>query len=538
MKRRTQRFLPATLVLLCGLLAWWFASGGRAAKPAAAPLPAKVAFTPKPVPAPRPVVAAPRDEFPDGTTVEAFASCNEGEVILRFPSDESYGSFLHALGGSPVRLLGRLDRLQALRLGYGHQEDLEALLDGENITTYDSLSRFPAAPRPGGGAAADALGFGDEVLPWLGIDGDNSRWGAGVKVAILDSGILPHPALPSEIRSIEIIPFPDDPGETEGHGTAVASLVAGNGGPVRGVAPAAELISVRIVDERGTSDAFAIAAGILAAMDAGAQLINLSLGTTDDIPLIAAAVVMAQQAGIVIVASSGNDGAAEASFPASYAGVISVGAVDATRRRLAFSNLGSWLSLTAPGHLVDAAWSGGRVLRMSGTSASAPLVCGAIAAAMSDGSGQRLDAATAARWVVSLSDDAGAPGQDPEYGAGILNVARVINRGIPNLQDAAIVSQRLVTGTAPGNPLKLDLTIQNRGTAILINPLVEIRMAGYVTPLTATTLAPGAVHTFSVPVQQAVNDRQITVSSSVAVARGEIDIHPENNTRTDRFFLR
>ncbi len=526
--------MPGILVLLCGLLGWWLArdAAARVAEKPRREAPAPPRRTHAPA-LPRSAKASTRDQFPDGATVEVFASCNPGETILRFPSGESYDAFLSALRRSPVRLLDRLDRLLALRLGHDAFSDLADLLDEENITVYSSLSRFPELPKPGGGAATDALPFGDRVLPWLGITDPNPRWGAGVKVAVLDSGILPHPALPTVSRSIEIVPFPDDLAAAHGHGTSVASLIAGNHPMARGVAPAVELISIRVIDERGASDAFSISAGIIAAMDAGADIMNLSLGTDADVPLIGEAIRMALEAGIVIVASSGNKGEAEARFPASYAGVISVGAVDAGRRRLAFSNLGSWLSLTAPGEGVNAAWTGDRFVKTSGTSVSAPLVTGAIAATMSDGSGRRLDARRAAEIVLAHTDDAGPPGHDAEYGAGILNLGRVMNRDIPHLHDAAIASQRIVPAAATGGRDEIQVTIQNRGTAILANTGVEIVTPWGRSPFNIASLAPGAIHTVSLPFD--FSQPPIEVTTRLTLSSSHSDLHPENNTRTDRF---
>ncbi len=535
MKPALRRLIPGIFVLLCGLLGWWLARDASARvteKPRReAPAPPRRTHAPE---LPRSAKASTRDQFPDGATVEVFSSCNPGETILRFPSGESYGAFLSALRRSPVLLLDQLDRLHALRLGHDDFSDLADLLDEENITIYSSLSRFPALPKPGGGAAADALAFGDRVLPWLGITNPNPHWGAGVKVAVLDSGILPHPALPIVSRSIEIVPFPDDLAAIHGHGTSVASLIAGNHPMARGVAPAVELISIRVIDERGASDAFSIAAGILAAMDAGTDIMNLSLGTDADVPLIGEAIRMALEAGIVIVASSGNEGAAEARFPASYAGVISVGAVDANRRRLAFSNLGSWLSLTAPGEGVNAAWTGDRFVKTSGTSASAPLVAGAIAATMSDGSGRRLDARRAAEIVLAHTDDTGPPGHDAEYGAGILNLGRVMNRDIPHLHDAAIASQRLVPATETGGRDEIQVTIQNRGTAVLANTGVEISTPWGNPLFNVTSLAPGAIQTFSIPFDAAyVADRDaIRVTTSLRLGTLGSDLRPENNRQT------
>lgn len=536
-KKQIRTLLPGIIVILCGCLGVWLvrdafvrstptkASGEIPSRPRQAPTP----------PRSRPMKAGERDRFADGTTVEVFASAWDGEIILRFPSDESYDNFLHALDGGDVRLLARLDRLRAVRIGYDDPDALDQLLARENLGTYSSLTRFPVMPKPGGGAGADALDVGARILPAIGITRPDPRWGQGVKVAVIDSGILPHPALPSVSRSIEIVPFPDDRDSAHGHGTAVASLIAGRHELVSGPAPGVELISVRVIDESGRSDAFAIAAGLLAAMDAGAELVNLSLGSDGDAPLMGAAIKMVLDAGIIVVASSGNEGAAEARFPASYAGVLSVGAVDAAARRSSFSNLGSWLSLTAPGHGVNAAWTGGKFVKVNGTSASAPLVTGAIAATMSDGSGRRLDARRAAEIVLSHTDDAGPPGPDAEFGQGILNLGRVINRDLPGIQDAAIFHQNLVPSSTGGT--ELEISIQNRGTAPLVNMGVDVTSNSGTRRINLTSLAPGAVTTLRVPIHVAptATDDAVEVTTRLVPSGIWNDLTPSNNALTGRF---
>ena len=69
------------------------------------------------------------------------------------------------------------------------------------------------------------------------------------------------------------------PGEYDGHGTAVASLIVGNSNQQRGISPAAELISVRVLDGEGRGDSFTLAEGIVAAVDQGAKVLSLSLGS-------------------------------------------------------------------------------------------------------------------------------------------------------------------------------------------------------------------------------------------------------------------
>lgn len=479
-----------------------------------------------------------RDRFADGTTIEIFASCRDEELILRFPSEESYLSFSRLLEASSVRLLDHLDRLHALRIGMNEAEKAEVLdiFEKEQITSYRTLPTLPDPPPASGGASNQvATPFGNQLLPWLGVTGDNSRWGASVKIAVLDTGIVPHAALPPVVKSIEITPFPEDLSRVHTHATAVASLISGRDPMVRGVAPAADLISIRILDDRGTSDSFAIAAGLLAAMDARVDIINLSLGEQQDNPMIADAIRIVLDQGIVVVASSGNEGLQEAKYPAAYPGVIGVGAVDASGERMAFSNLGSELGLTAPGYGVNAASSNGGFISISGTSASAPLVSAAIAATMSDGTSRRLSSAEAVKIVMAYADDEGPPGFDAEYGVGVLNLGRIMSRDQPGISDAVVTWQQFVQGDGKGSQDHLRVTVQNRGTAALINSMVETLTPAGAERVIATTIAPGASETFSLPFdrQRFSGSSAVEVMSTITPGNSAVDISPANNQRTD-----
>ncbi|NQX01015.1 S8 family serine peptidase [bacterium] len=535
MKKPSKHRVSALIIAACGLLGWWL---GRDASPVVVRQRVVVPHAEPPVksPPPRRLPQVVRDEFRDGTTVEMFASLKPDEVILRFPSEESYGTFLFALDSGRLHLVDQLDRLRAVRLGYDDWADLATLLDGENIIAYDSLPAVPTPSPAGGAGQSGLLGFGDGLLPWLGITSDHSRWGTGVRIAVLDSGVVPHPALTAALAgSIAITPYPSDLSKTNGHGTAVASLIAGNDPSARGVAPAAKLISIRVGDESGKADSFALAAGILAAVDAGVHLINCSMGTTENNPLIEDAVLYAQERDVMIVAAAGNSEQAEACYPAAYPSVISVGAVDARGEHLDFSNYGTFLSLTAPGYSIAAAWPGNRYTRISGTSASAPIVAGAIAATMSSGGGITMSARQAADLVMSHSDEAGIPGPDSEYGVGILNIGRIMSRGIPGIVDAAITHQRIVKSADPAANDEIQVTVQNRGTATLVNTLLEISTLVGSRQFNATTMAPGAIQTFSMSVRLNgfPQTAPIEVNSSLVLGTTGQDITPRNNRRSD-----
>ncbi|MFT4176734.1 MAG: S8 family serine peptidase [Luteolibacter sp.] len=519
------------VVVLCGVFGWWLTQDlpRRAVQPKAeieeVPVFQKVG---------RDRISAPlveeRRTFEDGATVEIMGSSREREAILRFPSDAAYASFVQVVRESEVRLLGQLDRLRAMRVGYDDPGDLSVLLAGENLSVYPAVTRMPDRVKPGEDALRGAVGFDDGVLRWLGVRSDPS-WGRGVKVAVLDTGVVAHESLP-EFKSIEIEPFPEDPAQVHGHGTAVASLICGRSELAPGIAPGVSLISIRVSGENGVTDSFSVAEGMLAAMDEGAEIVNLSLGSYEDSPLLADAIWMAQERGIVVVAASGNDGQERAAFPAAYPNVIGVGAVDARGEQLEFSNFGDYLSLTAPGYQVNVAWPGNRYVRLSGTSVSAPLVTGAIAAVMT-AEPTRLSAPEAAALVLEYADEAGIPWPDSQYGNGILNLARVLERKIPGIVDVAITGQQIVT-TETGQD-ELQVTIQNRGTEILINTLLEIQTSLGNRTFNLTTLAPKKIHTFRFPLPSAAHGMQVDVTSTVTLGTWGVDRSPENNRRDDSF---
>lgn len=540
MKKHFRHLVALMIVAVCGLIGWWsvreLGSGPERVSKVIVP----EVETQKPEATPRTARPARSAPARHGSTVEIFSSSEPDEVILRFPTDEAYETFLYAVQGSKLGLVSQLDRLRAMRLRYDEWSDLSAFLVGENVTAYDSLPAVPPSTPAVATRQEGLVGFGDSLLPWLGITGDNSRWGAGVKIAVLDTGIVANAGLPGLTRSIAITPFPNDLNKTHGHGTAVASLIAGHDPAAPGIAPAAELISIRVGDESGKADSYALAAGILAAIDSGAQIINISMGTSEDNPLIEEAVAYAHDRDVLIVAATGNSEGADALYPAAYPSVVSVGAVDARGEHLEFSNYGTYLSLTAPGYSINATWPGGRYTRMSGTSASAPIVTGAIAATMSDGTGVKMSASQAAEIVMNHADDAGLPGPDSEYGFGILDVGRIMSRGVPGLIDAAITSQRLVRSQTRGGSDEIQVTIQNRGTTILVNTFLQVSTPFGNRQFNVTTLAPGAIQTFSVPVRLAgvSANTPIQVESTLSLGSSGRDLTPHNNRRSDTLYAR
>ncbi len=150
-----------------------------------------------------------------------------------------------------------------------------------------------------------------------------------------------------------------------------------------GVAPASEILDFRVADSKGRGDVANVAQGIMQAVDAGARLINISLGTSADAVMLRQAVAYAQSRGVVIVAAAGNEQETQLAYPAAYAGVISVAAVDAQGRQAYFSNSGEGLTIAAPGVGIISGYSDNKTVIGNGTSQAAAITSGAISALLS-----------------------------------------------------------------------------------------------------------------------------------------------------------
>jgi subtilisin family serine protease len=332
-----------------------------------------------------------------------------GQRVLRFATAEALDSFLKKSAGRfPV--MDRLDALLALRVRVDDPAGLDEMLDG-SVENGFIFPVIPPNPR-GGEVQSNAAPLGDGLLAWLGVQKVDASWGAGVKVALLDTGVAPHSTFASEIKNVMIVESAVGPEGWNGHGTAVASLIAGKLRGVQGVAPGADLTSFRISDDKGSSDTWSMAAAIRRAADDETQVISISMGSYGDSPLVQDAVDYALGKGSVIVAASGNDSYEKPTYPAAYPGVVKAVAVDALGEHLLFSNAADESGIAAPGWAVNAAYPDETVVEFSGTSASAPIISGAVAAVMTKAGkdGARLSAREALDLMFAYANEAGAAG--------------------------------------------------------------------------------------------------------------------------------
>ena len=457
------------------------------------------------------------------------------EAILSFKDDAAYRRFLDRAQKAGLTVLGQLDGLRSVRVRYEKFAALESDLL-QNAADFGAVGAnytmgIQQPPAKEDRAAQNLSAFGNRALDYLGANGDRSGWGRGTTIAVLDTGVMPDATFgQNRVRYLDLgFGTAAGAGAEDGHGTAVAALAVGAATDAAGIAPGADLLSIRVTDASGTSDIFTVSQAIVAATDAGAKVINISLGGYATSAALEAAITYATSRGVVIVAAAGNDQAAQLTWPAADSRVVSVGAVDAAGQQVAFSNSGPQLQLTAPGYGVQTAWLGGQRALVDGTSVSAPFVSGAIAAVISQNPG--LTPQQAAQVLIQTASDAGAPGNDSDFGNGILNVGWAMNRNNPSYADTAIASQ-----TYDPASKQLSFTVQNRSGQLVSGLTLNVTAGSAASSNVIPALAPGESFVVKMPV-----DPSALATSAGTTFRAELknppglnDQVPTNNRKSGR----
>ena len=311
------------------------------------------------------------------------------EAIITFKSPSAMKAFLERAAAEGLVVKGRITGLNGVRAAFDSLDRLQRELVDHANDIAGAGANFPVAspglPAPENRGPGGNAPFGDALMNSIGAGVDRTEWGRGVTVAVLDSGVAAHPAFAEgQIAHVDLV---NDGRPFDGHGTAIASLIVGGINGAQGVSPAATILDVRIAGADGMSDSFQLARGIETALDRGARVINISMGSFGDSPIVAQAVNDALQRGVVVVASAGNEQLSMKDWPAAYPGVISVSGVDATGHIAYFSNTGE-PTLAAPAVGIPSAFAENNKPYLAigdGTSQAAALVSGAAAAILSRG---------------------------------------------------------------------------------------------------------------------------------------------------------
>ncbi len=450
------------------------------------------------------------------------------EAVLTFKDARAMKDFLARADAAGLKVLGKIDGLNTVRVGYDDLSRLRDELlnnagdyDGYGANYYVYMPEVPVEDR----AQQLEQPFGEGALAFMGVKGDFSTFGKGVTIAILDSGVAAHPAFSSDrLRSIDIGEGITGSGDADGHGTAVAALAGGNTPGATGVAPASNLLSIKVTNADGLSDLFTLAQGIMTAADAGARVINVSLGSYQNSSVLSRAISYADERGAVIVAAGGNDQASQLTWPAADSRVVSVGAVDALGQQLTFSNSGENLTVTAPGLGLTTAWPGDQYVSFDGTSGSSPLMAGAIAAVMSQV--PNLTARQAVALLTTYSADAGPPGQDPSFGYGTVDIGYALNYNNPAYYDPSVASHYFNAELG-----RVEYVIQNRSGQAVNGLMLNVNAAGERETIAVPLLDPGERWTYNVLVDEARLDLESSLEyySQLRLPSGLTDQNPGNN---------
>ena len=209
--------------------------------------------------------------------------------------------------------------------------------------------------------------------------GEEANVSQKVKVAVLDSGvdIVQGIDLAGTVNLVpeekEISPMFLD---LTGHGTGIASIIAGNDeGYVQGVNPNVDLYSVKVLDEENKAPLSRIIEGIYWCIENDINIINMSFGTSTYSRALEKAVQDAYNANILIVGAAGNNGG-NVEYPAAFEEVMAVAATNTSSEISDFSNLGEELEVAAPGEKVKVTGFFGGTIVTHGTSIAVPFVTG------------------------------------------------------------------------------------------------------------------------------------------------------------------
>ena len=298
--------------------------------------------------------------------------------------------------------------------------------------------------------------------------------GKGVKIAVLDTGVAYErfrrfrrvPDLRRFVAGYDFVDGDRHPNDLNGHGTHVSGTIAqstNNGVATAGIAYGARIMPVRVLDADGAGDTLSIARGIRFAARKGAKLINLSLEfdssvRASQIPDIVSALRYAKRKGVLVIAAAGNQADTLVAYPARAKGVMAVAATTIRGCQADYSNSGVDVDLAAPGGGVDAVISdpqdpystqvcnpnasGNFIFQQTitssvrrfglprgyeGTSMAAPHVTGTAALVIgAKRLGPNPSPAALEGHLKATARDAGRPGFDPRYGAGMLDAAAAL----------------------------------------------------------------------------------------------------------------
>lgn len=387
------------------------------------------------------------DDADDVDRSDSIDDPRPNQAIIRLHPGVDGHAFAARLGITVLRVIPAQNIYLVSLVPGLRDEDEAATLGADPDVIYAELNFTGQAPEarvryffPSG--EGDTVPVDEPGLPpELDLPARSCVTGTGVVVAVLDTGLDPvHPllapsVLPNGVNMVDNTFDISDVGngadedgdgdvdEMTGHGTHVAGIVVQ-------IAPAAGILPVKVLDSDGIGDAFFVAAGIYYALEQGADVINLSLGSTFDSRTVSDAVAAAAMQGVPVIAAVGNQGVERPEeYPASEAAAVSVAATDGDGNRADFSNFNAEVDLSAPGVDVASAAPGNQYVAATGTSMSTAIVTGAYALLLEQARDR--DPAAILQTFALATDPIPEPDMEVagKIGAGRINIGAAITCG-------------------------------------------------------------------------------------------------------------
>jgi membrane-anchored mycosin MYCP len=284
--------------------------------------------------------------------------------------------------------------------------------------------------------------------------------GEGVTVGVIDTGVdRTAPQLAGRVMAgVDVVNGggrADD--DCFGHGTFVAGIIGAGKQPgvgLAGVAPGVKILPIRQANGYDDGSALGMAQSLVAAVDGGARVINISASSFFPTAELKAAVDYAAAKDVLIVTAASNEAERgnPKAYPAAYPGVVAVGAVGPDGGRSEFSETGSFLSVVAPGQDITGISRGGTGhVQDSGTSYAAPFVAGV--AALVRAYRPELSAAQVKRRMEVTADHPGTSLPDPALGWGVVNPWAAVTTEIPEERGGAAAPAGLAGIDPPAKPV-------------------------------------------------------------------------------------
>ena len=463
---------------------------------------------------------------------------DNGLLLLELGKEDTVASALKAAASTR----NRLPAVWPNYYRYPHVEDAASEDNSSDVieveeTEFDALDAAISAYAAEGSDAPAIEAYGQAASyndPYLVSGSDQYQWqhvavgspyawaegytGAGVKVAILDTGVMgTHEELTlageADATGSSLTTGSGAAADKGGHGTHVAGIIgakANNGKGGAGIAPDATLYAVNVLsggDNAGTD--WALMQGISQAIAWDVDAINMSLGGPGYNDFCQKKVTEAYNKGIAIFVSAGNDGASCMNYPACYDNVICVAATDPDNSRGDFSTYGPWVDLSAPGVAIWSTYNDGGYTSMDGTSMACPVATGEAAVILSGDkslremakNGDRVDALEGKM----KSNVVKASGSG--MGAGVASLTKVFNLSTAAVKPQAPAISIVPDETSTAQKVTVTITAQsgmdiyytdNGKNPVYKNGATDINTKAYTEAFSITEITKGTIKAIAV----------------------------------------